>query len=35
MIHYLATGAWDDANVTAQAPGYILEFDPARQAACK
>ena len=35
VIHYLATGAWDDANVTAQARGYILEFDPARQAACK
>jgi hypothetical protein len=35
VIHYLATGAWDDANVTAQAHGYILELDPARQAACK
>ncbi len=35
VLHYLATGAWDDANVTAQAHGYILEFDPARQATCK
>ena len=34
VIHYLGNGTWDDANVTAQAHGYILELDPAK-AACK
>jgi len=35
VLEYLASGFWNDANVTAQAHGYVVEFDKPRQAACR
>src|SRR4051794_14165074 len=35
VLQYLASGFWNDANVTAQAHGYVVEFDKPRQAACR
>ncbi len=35
VLQYLASRFWNDANVTAQAHGYVVEFDKPRQAACR
>lgn len=35
VLAYLLGGRWGDAIVNAQAQGYVVEFDTARQTACR
>ena len=35
VLHYLAGGTWDDANVTAQAKGYVAERDSVQPQTCR